>query len=234
VHYFKFHIGDFRGATSHLSNAEELAYRRLIDWYYDTEQHIPLDTQWVSRRLRVDEKDLIQVLNDFFVSCSDGWSHARCDQEIEDYHHQLTKNRQNGAKGGRPSLKNNPLGFQSDPSGIPVETHIKGSHEPLTINHKPITNEDTPRKRDDLFNKFWKAYPKKVGKDAAQKAFDKRKPDESLTDKMIEVVESWKSREEWSNIKFIPHPATWLNEGRWKDDEGQTVSAMPDWMRGAI
>lgn len=90
--------------------------------------------------------------------------------------------------------------------------------------------------REALFDRFWKAYPKKVGKDAAQRAFDKRKPDADLTDKMVETVETWKKTSEWmhENGKFIPNPATWLNQGRWKDGEGEAASTMPDWMRAAI
>jgi uncharacterized protein YdaU (DUF1376 family) len=56
MHYYTFNIGDYRGATAHLSNEEDLAYRRLLDMYYDTEKKIPVDSQWVARRLRLDTK----------------------------------------------------------------------------------------------------------------------------------------------------------------------------------
>ncbi len=62
MYYYQFHIGDYRAATSHLNNEEDLAYRRLLDMYYDTESCIPLDTQWVSRRIRI-AHDV--VLSDF-------------------------------------------------------------------------------------------------------------------------------------------------------------------------
>ena len=80
--FYPFHIGDYRGATMHLSNAEDLVYRRAMDWYYDTEKPIPLDIQWVAMRLQVDEKDLESVLNDFFLKTETGWSHERCNEEI--------------------------------------------------------------------------------------------------------------------------------------------------------
>ena len=44
MNYYSFHIGDYRGATAHLSNEEDLAYRRLLDMCYDTESAIPLET----------------------------------------------------------------------------------------------------------------------------------------------------------------------------------------------
>jgi uncharacterized protein YdaU (DUF1376 family) len=85
MHYFQFNIGDYRAATAHLSNEEDLAYRRLLDMYYDTEQKIPLDTQWVARRLRVGAEVVEAVLVDMFEKQEDGWFHARCEEIIKQY-----------------------------------------------------------------------------------------------------------------------------------------------------
>lgn len=113
MNYFSFHIGDFRSATGHLSNGEELVYRRLLDMYYDTEKPIPTDTQWVSRRLRVETKIVDAVLADFFKKCEDGWRNERCDFEITEYHKKAEISRVNGRFGGRPKGKtNNPAGTQ--------------------------------------------------------------------------------------------------------------------------
>jgi uncharacterized protein YdaU (DUF1376 family) len=124
MHYYQFSIGDYRAATAHLSNEEDLAYRRLLDMYYDTEQKIPLDTQWVSRRLRVDTHVVNEVLQDMFVQHDDGWYHGRCDDVIQQYHAMAEKNRANGRLGGR---KKNPVGSDSQPI-------VKA-----TINQEPIT-----------------------------------------------------------------------------------------------
>jgi uncharacterized protein YdaU (DUF1376 family) len=129
MHYYQFSIGDYRAATAHLTNEEDLAYRRLLDMYYDTEQKIPLDTQWVSRRLRVDAHVVRDVLNDMFVQHEDGWYHLRCDDVIQQYHAMAEKNRANGRLGGR---KKNPVGSDSQPI---VKATI--NQEPLTNNHKP-------------------------------------------------------------------------------------------------
>jgi hypothetical protein len=70
---------------------------------------------------------------------------------------------------------------------------------------------------DDGFHEFWNHYPKKVGKDAAQKAWTKKKP---KVDEVIKAL-SWQVESTgWtkSNGDFIPNPATYLNEGRWKDE----------------
>lgn len=129
MHYYQFSIGDYRAATAHLSNEEDLAYRRLLDMYYDTEQKIPLDTQWVARRIRVEAFVIREVLNDMFVRHEDGYFHARCADVIEQYHAMAEKNRANGRLGGR---KKNPVGSDSQPI---VKATI--NQEPLTNNHKP-------------------------------------------------------------------------------------------------
>lgn len=70
------------------------------------------------------------------------------------------------------------------------------------------------------FDEFWAAYPRKIGKDAALKAFKKRKPSAELLGKMISAIENQKHSVQWNrdNGQFIPNPATWINQGRWEDE----------------
>ncbi len=125
MHYYQFNIGDYRAATAHLSNEEDLAYRRLLDMYYDTENKIPLDTHWVSKRLRLKTQVVNTVLQDMFTQQEDGWFNARCDETIQIYHAMAEKNRVNGRLGGR---KKNPVGSDWQPIAKP------------TINEELITN----------------------------------------------------------------------------------------------
>jgi uncharacterized protein YdaU (DUF1376 family) len=138
MHYYQFHVGDYLSSTSHLSNEEDLAYRRLLDMYYTSEKPIPLDTQWVSRRLRVATETVESVLRDFFVRTEEGYSKDRCQQEIEKFRQLAERNKRNGSLGGRPK---NPLGSQSDTSGIPEEPSRNPNHEPITNNQEPIDIE---------------------------------------------------------------------------------------------
>ena len=70
-----------------------------------------------------------------------------------------------------------------------------------------------------MFDEFWTAYPKKVGKDAAAKAFGKRKPNRELVQAMVQAIRGQKHSDAWKKQdgQFIPNPAKWLNDGRWKD-----------------
>lgn len=70
------------------------------------------------------------------------------------------------------------------------------------------------------FAEFWKAYPKKVGKKAAEKSWQKLKPDAELFERIMQAVTAAKSSDQWNreNGRFIPNPSTWINQGRWDDE----------------
>lgn len=70
------------------------------------------------------------------------------------------------------------------------------------------------------FAEFWKAYPKKVGKKAAEKSWQKLKPDAELFERIMQAVTAAKGSDQWNreNGRFIPNPSTWINQGRWDDE----------------
>ena len=67
------------------------------------------------------------------------------------------------------------------------------------------------------FELFWAAYPKKVGKKAALNAFRRVKTPLNV---LLQAIEGQKHSVQWmkDNGKYIPNPATWLNQGRWEDE----------------
>lgn len=89
---------------------------------------------------------------------------------------------------------------------------------PTPYNPPSSEEKEAPApERSTKFDLFWQAYPKKVGKEAARKAFSRVKvPIESL----LTAIERQKCGNQWltENGRFVPNPATWLNQGRWEDD----------------
>ena len=87
---------------------------------------------------------------------------------------------------------------------------------------KEIDNKkEISKEKSDTFETFWKAYPKKVGKEKCFNWFKSHKVDSDLLKKMLNKIEEYKNTKQWSNPQYIPHPYTWLNQGRW-DDEIET------------
>jgi len=72
----------------------------------------------------------------------------------------------------------------------------------------------------DLFAKFWKLYPNKKGKAAAEKAWTKLKVTEDLFNLITQGLAKQCVSAGWVKDKgeFIPHPSTWLNGKRWEDE----------------
>ena len=226
MHYYKFNIADWHLATSHLTLEEEAIYFKLVNFYYDTEQPIPLETQSVIRRLRLGmHSDSVRlVLDEFFLKTEKGYVHERCNVEIEKYHKKADVNKTVGKLGGRPKkikdLDNNPQITQTVYENNPQIT--------LTTNHKPITNiysED--------FEIFWKAYPQggRTGKGGAWNSWKKIKPDDSLVSQIIKSVNLY-SQSQKVKDNFIKNPQTWLNQKCWEDevvDVKDKSNVPPEW-----
>ena len=142
MHYYPFNIADFGLHTSHLTLEEEAVYRRLLDFYYDTEKPIPRETQPVIRRLRLGSfvAEFEQVLSEFFTLEEDGWHSYRCDIEIKNYHENAERARKNGKKGGRPS-KNKGQETQPVILANPDITHSKANQELRTKNQELRTSK---------------------------------------------------------------------------------------------
>ena len=71
----------------------------------------------------------------------------------------------------------------------------------------------------DGFDEFWAVFPRKVGKDAARRAFAKRRFTREQVSRVMASVEEHKTWAQWQEAggRYIPHPATFLNQARWLD-----------------
>lgn len=79
------------------------------------------------------------------------------------------------------------------------------------------------------FDAFWAAYPRKVGKGNAERAWAAIAPDELLARRITRAVSdhiaAWRDR--GTEPEYIPHPATWLNARRWEDELTTTTTGAP-------
>jgi uncharacterized protein YdaU (DUF1376 family) len=101
MNFYPFHIGDYISHTSHLTDAEDLAYRRMIDLYYQSEQPFN-DSSTVARRIRTTVEVVEIVLHEFFTFEDDNcWHNKRIDEEISKYHDRLNQ----ASKAGKASAE---------------------------------------------------------------------------------------------------------------------------------
>lgn len=124
------------------------------------------------------------------------------------------------------------------PGGVTSTTPGGDAMSPLTTfepspNHQ---NEPSPSPaatkcpRGD-FNSFWSAYPRKVGKGAARRAYEKSLSKIGAPDAHDTLMAALaRIKPTWTEPQFIPHPGTWLNQERWEDDAAApAVSDTSQW-----
>jgi hypothetical protein len=99
-----------------------------------------------------------------------------------------------------------------DPSGFP------SSAFPSSGNPTPKNNNDKNnnlKKYGDWFDEFWDAYPRKIGKATAEKAFLKLGEDGALA---LAGARRLANDPNLPPAQYIPHPTTWLNRAGWQDE----------------
>jgi len=84
-----------------------------------------------------------------------------------------------------------------------------------------------------MFDEFWSLYPRKIAKATARKAWAKLSAEQQLmAAKAIDThCQYWSAKE--TELEFIPHPATWINQERWEDElviEPKKVKESKEWM----
>ena len=115
-------------------------------------------------------------------------------------------------------------------NGIPSDSVYVNDNVNVNVNDNVLSKDNKLNNRDiniscakeekneSIFESFWKVYPRKIGKEKCRNWFKSHKPKEDLVQQMIEAVEQQKKSKQWSDPQYIPHPYTWLNQGRWEDE----------------
>ena len=120
--------------------------------------------------------------------------------------------------------------YQQEHENVTRDTHVtpscdshechKGCHSEARIQSNPIRSADADPKKSQKgsagFDDFWAVVPRKVGKQAARRAWEKAVKLESpqvIVQKMREYRDDPNRVEEYTK-----HPSTWLNAGCWDDD----------------
>jgi len=151
MHYYQFHIGDYKSHTHHLTVLEDIAYRRLLDHYYLHEA--PIKQRDIARQIgmRDHEQEVLSVLNEFFVSTDKGFVSARADEEIGKYREMVDAGKRGAAKRWLSPPDAPPI---APPNATPIATN---NHKPITNNHKP-KNTNTVAPPDGVTDSVWQDF----------------------------------------------------------------------------
>ena len=223
--YARFDIGmDEHAKIMLLSDA---AFRALFESTLYSRRQLTdgfLDERIVTRKWGLDVASELSS-NDperpSWVKVDGGWM-------IHDFaEHQVTSadiqaKREAGRKGGLAKASK-PLAPASKTLEQTASTSLAKTETETETYKKTSSSPATPPME---FDTFWAQYPRKVGKQAAIKAYAKSL---KLTtpERILEGVKLLKSETAGKEIDFIPHPSSWLNAGRWDDEPSSKQSKPP-------
>ena len=142
MHFYSFNIGDYISHTKHLSDMEDLAYRRLLDLYYLHERTLNEDVSLVARKINMKDNvpEVRVVLEEFFkLEVGKGWINPRADEEIQKYQSKI----QSAIRAGKASALAR-LNVSS--------TIVQPNKKQETLNKKQETNIKRPR---NVSKKTW-------------------------------------------------------------------------------
>lgn len=181
MHYYQFNIGDYMRDTAHLDEMEDLAYRRMLDLYYLRESPLPLEVKEIAKliRMRSHCECIADVLQEFFESTANGWINSKADAVLSSIYSKSEKAKKAAEKRWKKQPVKNADALQThcqdDADGM-----LPNTHNPIPINpdthlkdlvdsgESPVEQKDFIQ---DLFDKFWKHYPTKHGKQKALAKF---------------------------------------------------------------
>lgn len=227
--WIKWFSGDFLNGISDLEPNEIAVYSVVLNLIYDNEGPIKDDAVKIGRRCNMRqtsaEKALASLATAGKIKRSAGEiSNSRCEKEIESRRKVGEKSAENAnvrwKKPAEKTSKNNKDAMPPHQIGIATDDAIQ---KPEPEKKKEDALHPTREKRAspaEDFSIWWDLFPNKVGKDVALKAFLKARKTAPLADlidglkRYIATKPAWK---EWCN------PATWLNQGRWKDEPAVTL-----------
>lgn len=105
-----------------------------------------------------------------------------------------------------PDIHDRPTGH---PRPVDHRTPTSAQNHHYRTTSEPSENTPSP------FDAFWNAFPRKVGKPTAQRAYNQHVDDHTA---VMAGLTAWVTY--WAtldNQQYVPHPTTWLNRHGWLD-----------------
>jgi uncharacterized protein YdaU (DUF1376 family) len=225
--YMQFYVADYLADTSHLTTEEHGAYMLLLFSYWQTGKPLRIDRLATVARIPNERwPSVAETLSEFFHVTDTHWIQFRVESDLDAVNSKV----QTASNAGKASARAKALQKQQN-----VNDRSTTVDDPLQRNANHIdtytdknTKSTTPA-ADDLFPQFWKLYPNKKGKAAAEKAWKKLK----VTDELFALITKGLGKQcvspAWTKDdgQFIPHPATWLNGKRWEDEVTVSTNVHP-------
>lgn len=182
--------------------------------------------------------NFLDVLEDGRVRIHGFWEHApdcvKNRKRQQEHREQMKRNKMSQNVCDSHTQSQNVCYSNDKPKPKPKPNDVYKKEDNTLLIEKAETVDSPKQSRgvvgNDVFDTFWKAYPRKVNKPGALKAWKNKKLNDSI-DIILAGLERWKASRQWvkDGGQFIPHPATWINQERWNDDvDSDSGYQLPD------
>jgi uncharacterized protein YdaU (DUF1376 family) len=197
------YVSDYLADTAHLTAQQHGAYMLLLMNYWQRGKALDNSNERLSHVARLSPEewaDAKPTLEEFFIVEDNVWTHARVEDD-------LAKIREKSVKAS----------FAGRRSVVARGLNERSTDAEQSLNHKEEDKEeDKDINKKELFVDFWNVYPLKVGKGAAQKAFDKAI---RTTDAEVIIRGALRYKSDPNRVQaYTAHASTWLNAQRWLDE----------------
>lgn len=106
-------------------------------------------------------------------------------------------------------------------TGNPPQLNNEKNKKTKTQKHAPAA----PAYEPELFERFWRAYPRHEDRKQAAAEWDKLRPDLELMKTMSSALSRAKTTDEWRRGVGIPYACRWLSKERWTDEPNDPIEA---------
>lgn len=210
------------------------AYIVCLDLIYARGGPIPFEPRWLSGCMGCSTRQASALVERLVAAgklvLADGkLANQRAETELQEQAERSAKLAENGAKGGRKVGERSSNENETSAKNAPDVAISTTSQKPGSSIREEIRREKKDRAnalsnldaREAAFEDFWRAYPKKAGKIDARKAWAAAVKRGASPEHLAASAARYAAHPP-DDPKFIPHPATWLNKGRYDDEIQET------------
>lgn len=225
--FMQLYVSDYLADTGHLTVEEHGAYLLLIMAYWQR-GGLPADEGQLARLARCAPEQWERVRPAVAGLFGRGWKHKRIDAELLAVERKSERRAEAGRAGGNAKAANalgsnaSDLPEQNPAVALPSSSDTREQNITQVVENPSVDRPKASPSADPMggiaakFDRFWSAYPEKVGKAAARRAFERVAKSRAVTfDALMAGLDRYIAGK--PPDRSWCHPTTWLNQGRWED-----------------
>lgn len=212
--FYPFYWSDYTGKTYDLSQGEHGAYMLLLRHIYTMGEAIPHEKRFSIARATTEQEqaNVEAVLHQYFKKIDAGWVNERAFEIMSEQNEKHGRRVSAGKMGGKAKA----MGAKLRSSNATAMPEQSSSNQNQNQNH--IKKEKKAGSGDPAFAEWYASYPLKKAPEAAARAYAAAIKRGATHEQLLIGAKRYAMEKKGEEPRFIAHPSTWLNQGRWQDE----------------